>query len=99
MLKRLMSAFRAFCFEWKHYNKSSDWSHRFDLYKKNENAFKITHEVFHPLPDGERVHAPVNLKQRCVDANGNVRFFNNVPEGCTLVDYGENIFSATSGQL
>ena len=96
MLKRLMSAIRAFCFEWKHYNKSSDWTQRFDLWKKNENSFKITHEVFYPLPNGERVHAPVSLKQRCVDTEGNVRFFDDVPNGCTLVNYNNELTSVVN---
>jgi len=98
MLKRLMSAVRAFRFEWRHYSDNTDWSQRFDLWKKDDNAFKITHEVFTRHPDDTVVQAPVNLKRRCVDANGNVRFFDDIPNGCTLADYGENIFSTSSGQ-
>ena len=97
MFKRLMSAIRAFRFEWKHYSENTEWAQRFDLWKKEESAFKITHEVFHPLPNGERVRAPVNLKHRCTDSEGNVRFFNDVPDGCTLVDYSDNLLTVSSG--
>ena len=93
MFKRLMSAIRAFRFEWKHYSENTEWAQRFDLWKKEENAFKITHEVFTRHPDDNIVEAPVKLKHRCVDAEGNVRFFDDVP---ALLDHIENSFAVSS---
>jgi hypothetical protein len=91
LLHRFMWSMAAFRYAWKHHNIRKWWGSGYVPWLRENSAFSVgdyqyikgvcsdpIHPKLAPLPNGLE---PFMLKKTCVDADGNVRYFDVVPEG------------------
>lgn len=94
MFDRFKTALSAFRHVWKHYNPETPWTKTFNVWMRDSQEFKIGDFQFidgKPYRDTGRVMPnglePFMLKKLCRGPNGDVRYFDVVPEGYERVEH------------
>jgi len=96
LLRRFLWAWSAFKYAWKHVHPTRHWADGYAVWLCDNQPFKVGDFNYikgdkpYPksmLPNGIE---PFMLKKRCVDMEGNVRFFDVIPEGYERVDLTDN---------
>lgn len=96
LLRRFLWAWSAFCYAWKNVHPTKHWTGGFSPWVQANLSFKVGDfdyikggEGFKnaPLPNGLE---PFMLKKRCIGPNGEVRFFDVIPQGWRHFDIRES---------
>ena len=93
LLRRFLWAFSAFKYAWRNIHPTNHWASGYHVWVNHTNMdFKVGDFDYirgrepmkgKVLPYGLE---PFMLKKRCINANGDVRFFDAVPSGWNQVD-------------
>ena len=94
MIKRFFHALSVFKYAWDNYHPGRLSEDTFSGWMLADRSFKVgdfdyvksnrpnSGKVFGPMPNGIE---PFMLKKRCINENGDVRFFEVVPKGWSQV--------------